>query len=77
MSLFYRTVDCKLWANLFTKLTGYTSRRFNDKGRMIPLTVEGIRHFQDPARAIFHTKGAALASLLNEMDCAGGRRLFL
>jgi hypothetical protein len=77
LSLFHRAVDGELWAHLFTKLTGYTGRRFNHKGRMIPLTVEGIRHFQDPARAIFHTEGAALASLLNEMDCAGGRRLFL
>jgi hypothetical protein len=77
LSLFYRTVDCKFGANLFTKLTGYTSRRFNHKGRMIPFAVEGLRHLQNPARAIFHTKGAALASLLNEMDCAGGRRLFL
>lgn len=77
LGLFYRAVDGKLRANLFTKLTGYTSRRLNDKGGMIPLAVEGIRHFQNPARAIFHAKGAALASLLNEMDCAGGGRLFL
>jgi hypothetical protein len=77
LGLFYRAVDGKLWTNLFTKLTGHTSRRLNDNGRMIPLTVEGVRDFQNPARAIFHAKGAALASLLNEMDYAGGRRLFL
>jgi hypothetical protein len=52
--LFHRTVDGKLWANLFTKLAGYTSRRFNHKGRMIPLTVEGIRHFQNATRAVFN-----------------------
>jgi hypothetical protein len=44
---------------------------------MIPLAVEGLRHLQNPARAKFHTKGAALASLLNDVDFASGRRLFL
>jgi hypothetical protein len=44
---------------------------------MIPLAVEGHRHLQNPARAKFHTKGAALASLLNDVDFASGRRLFL
>jgi len=39
LSLFYHTVDGKLWANLFTKLTGYTSRRFNHNWRMIPLAM--------------------------------------
>lgn len=73
LSLFYRTIDGKLWADLFTKLTGYTGSRFNHKRRMISLAVEGLRHVQNPARAIFHTKGAALASLLNEVDYAGGR----
>jgi hypothetical protein len=77
LSLFYRTVDGKLWADLFTKLTGYTGRSFNHNWRMIPLAVEGHRHLQNPARAIFHTKGAALASLLNDVDYASGRRLFL
>jgi hypothetical protein len=72
-SLFYRTVDGKLWADLFTKLTGHTGRSINHKRRMIPLAVEGRRHLQNPARAIFHTKGAALASLLNDVDFASGR----
>ena len=73
LSLFYRTVDGKLWADLFTELTAHTGRSFNHNWRMIPLAVEGHRHVQNPARAIFHTKGAALASLLNEMDDASGR----
>jgi hypothetical protein len=72
-SLFYRTVDGKLWADLFTKLTGYTGRSINHKRRMISLAVESRRHLQNSARAIFHTKGAALASLLNDVDFAGGR----
>jgi hypothetical protein len=58
-------------------LTGDTGRRFNHNRRMIPLAVEGLRHLQNPARAIFHTKGAALASLLNDADLASGGRLFL
>lgn len=73
LSLFYRTIDGKLWADLFTKLTGYTGRSFNHKGRVISLAIEGLRHVQNPARAIFNTKGAALASLLNDVDFAGGR----
>jgi hypothetical protein len=58
-------------------LTGYAGRRFNHKRRMIPLAVEGLGHLQNPARAIFHTKGAALASPLNDADLSSGRRLFL
>ena len=77
MSLFYRTVDGKLWADLFTKLASYASRSFNHNWRMIPLAVEGLRQLQNPAGAIFHTKGAALASLLNDVDFANGGRLFL
>ena len=58
-------------------MTGYTGSRFNHKRRMIPLAVEGLGHLQNPARAKFHTKGAALASLLDDVDFASGRRLFL
>ena len=77
MSLFYRAIDCKFRADLFTELTGYTGRRFNHKRGMIPLAVEGLRHLQNPARAEFHTEGAALATLLDDVDFARGRRLFL
>jgi hypothetical protein len=58
-------------------LTGYTGNRFNHKGRMIPLAVEGLRHLQNSAGTKFHTEGAALASLLDDVDFASGRRLFL
>ncbi len=68
LSLSYGAIDCKLRANFFTKLAGYASRRFNHDGRMIPLTIEGIRHVQKTARALSHTQGAALASLLNAVS---------
>ena len=44
---------------------------------MIPLAVEGLRHLQNPAGAEFNTEGAALATLLDDVDFARGRRLFL